>query len=408
MLVLERIWAEMDEPYPAFHKAILGIDIEGFADRRRTNPDQIAVRAGLYRCLRTAFARSSIAWDSCYHEDRGDGALVLVPPEIPKAWLVTRFPRELSDALRSHNDAHAAEARIRVRLVVHGGEVHQDGYGVAGMAVNAAFRLLEAPALKQALAESPGLIALIASRWFYDEVIRHAPESHPAAYRQVRVCVKETDELAWIRLPGSPSPLGDGHVLRRGQAPADVPHQLPAAIGCFAGRSTELQMLADVLDGASADAMVVSAVNGMPGIGKTALAVHWAHSVAHRFPDGQLYADLRGFDPGGLPVPAADALRVFLDALGTPAAQLPRSLDAQAGLYRSLLARRRVLVVLDNARDAEQIRPLLPGGAGCMVLITSRNQLTGLIAAGAHPLTLDLPSDTEARQLLSGGLAPAA
>jgi hypothetical protein len=83
----------MDEPYPAFHKAILGIDIEGFADRRRTNPDQIAVRAGLYRCLRTAFARSSIAWDSCYHEDRGDGALVLVPPEIPKAWLVTRFPR---------------------------------------------------------------------------------------------------------------------------------------------------------------------------------------------------------------------------------------------------------------------------------------------------------------------------
>jgi tetratricopeptide (TPR) repeat protein len=390
----------MDESYPALHRAILGVDIERFADRRRTNPDQMAVRAGLYRCLRAAFARSGMAWESCYHEDRGDGALILVPPEIPKAVLVTRFLEELSTALRSHNDDHAAESRMRVRLVVHAGEVHQDGYGVAGTAVTVAFRLLETTALKQALANSPGPVALIASRWFFEEVIRHTPASDPATYRQVRVSVKETDELAWIRLPDRSYSPGASRVLADGAASGGVPHQLPAAIGCFAGRSKEMQNLAAVLDDASAATMVISAVDGMPGIGKTTLAVHWAHQVAHRFPDGQLYVNLRGFDPGGLPVPAAEAICGFLNALGIPADQIPKSLDAQAALYRSLLAGRRVLVVLDNARDVEQVRPLLPGSAGCLVLITSRNQLTGLIATGAHVLTLDLPTDAEAHQLL--------
>ena len=157
---------------------------------------------------------------------------------------------------------------------------------------------------------------------------------------------------------------------------------------------------------ASAGTMVISAVDGMPGIGKTALAVHWAHQVADRFPDGQLYINLRGFDPSGLPVPAAEAIRGFLDAFGIPASQIPWSLDAQAGLYRSLLAGRRVLVVLDNARNVEQVRPLLPGSPGCLVLITSRNQLTGLITDGAHPLTLGLPTGAEAHQLLERRLGP--
>src|SRR6266704_5335770 len=149
----------------------------------------------------------------------------------------------------------------------------------------------------------------------------------------------------------------------------------------FAGRSIELHKLTAWLDDiASAGTMVISAVDGMPGIGKTALAVHWAHQVADRFPDGQLYINLRGFDPSGVPVPAVEAIRGFLDAFGIPASQIPRSLDAQAGLYRSLLAGRRVLVVLDNARDVEQVRPLLPGSPGCLVLVTSRSHLTGLVA----------------------------
>jgi tetratricopeptide (TPR) repeat protein len=393
----------MDESLThALHRAIMGVDIEGFADRRRTNPDQILMRGGLYHCLETAFAGSGIAWESCYHEDRGDGALILVSPEIPKDLLVSQFPQELAVALHAHNQMHAAGSKIRVRLVVHAGEVHRDRHGVAGKAINVAFRLLEASELKQALRDSPGLVALIASSWFFEEVIRHTPASRPDSYRRVRVLVKETNELAWISLPEKPYLL-PGDRISTGVTPlANVPQQLPAAISCFAGRSVELERLTALLDDSrtSAGTVLIAAVDGMPGIGKTALAVHWAHQVASRFPDGQLYVNLRGFDPGGPPVSAAQAIRSFLDAFGIPAEQIPRSLDAQANLYRSRLAGCRVLVLLDNARDVEQVQPLLPGSPGCLVLITSRSQLTGLIAQGAHPLTLDLPTGGEAHQLL--------
>jgi hypothetical protein len=125
--------------------------------------------------------------------------------------------------------------------------------------------------------------------------------------------------------------------------------------------------------------VVISAINGTAGIGKTALAVHWAHQASHRFPDGQLYLNLRGFDPTGTPMQPAEAIRGFLDAFEIPPERIPLTLDAQAALYRSLLADRRVLVVLDNARDADQVRPLLPGSSTCRVVITSRNQLVSLV-----------------------------
>ena len=217
----------------------------------------------------------------------------------------------------------------------------------------------------------------------------------PASYLQ------ETGAPSKVGLPGNSRFSGRIRAPVGVTLSADVPQQLPAAICGFAGRSVELHKLTALLDEiSSAGTMVISAVDGMPGIGKTALAVRWAHQVADRFPDGQLYINLRGFDPSGLPVRATEAIRGFLDAFGIPASQIPRNLDAQAGLYRSLLAGRQVLVVLDNARDAEQVRPLLPGSPGCLVLVTSRNQLTGLIAEGAHPLTLDLPTGAEAHQLL--------
>jgi tetratricopeptide (TPR) repeat protein len=186
--------------------------------------------------------------------------------------------------------------------------------------------------------------------------------------------------------------------------PPSVPRQLPAAVRHFVGRAAELKSLSELLaqQAEAGGAVVISAVGGTAGVGKTALAVHWAQQHSDRFPDGQLYVNLRGFDPAGTPLPASDAVRQFLTALGVPAQRIPAGLDEQAALYRSELAGRQVLIVLDNARDAEQVRPLLPGAPGCLVLVTSRTELASLIAfEGAVPLTLDLLTHDEARDLLA-------
>jgi tetratricopeptide (TPR) repeat protein len=191
---------------------------------------------------------------------------------------------------------------------------------------------------------------------------------------------------------------------RRRSSAGRVPQQLPAAVAHFAGRVGELASLTQLLHGRadSGGMVVISAVSGTAGVGKTALAVYWAHQVADRFPDGQLYINLRGFDPSGQVMNPAEAVRRFLDALGVPPERIPVDLDAQATLYRSELAGKRMLVVLDNARDTAQVRPLLPGAPGCLVVVTSRHQMTSLIAAdGAHPITLDLLTDDEARQMLA-------
>jgi tetratricopeptide (TPR) repeat protein/transcriptional regulator with XRE-family HTH domain len=195
----------------------------------------------------------------------------------------------------------------------------------------------------------------------------------------------------------------DGEQDRVGSGLDMVPHQLPAAVQHFTGRRAELAELFALLPSATGEgaAVVISALDGSPGIGKTALAVHWAHRVAADFPDGQLYVNLRSFDPSGEVVRAETAIRGFLDAFQIPAERLPPSQESQAALYRSLLASKRVLIVLDNARDAGQVRPLLPGSPGCLVVVTSRVRLTGLAAAeGARLLTLDALSVGEARELL--------
>ncbi len=203
--------------------------------------------------------------------------------------------------------------------------------------------------------------------------------------------------------PQAPAPATDS-----ASSPAGVPRQLPGAVPHFTGRLAELARLSQILDQAGSQApgtVVISAIGGTAGVGKTALAVHWAHQVTDRFPDGQLYVNLRGFDPAGQPVHPAEAVRDFLHALGVMASQIPPGLAGQAALYRSLLAGKRVLVVLDNAGDAAQVRPLLPGAPGSLVLVTSRHQLTSLAAAEeARLITLDVLTGTEARELLAGRL----
>ena len=180
-----------------------------------------------------------------------------------------------------------------------------------------------------------------------------------------------------------------------------VPRQLPPPVAGFVGRESELAGLTAYLDHAAHDAtMVISAIGGTAGVGKTALAVRWAHGAAGRFPDGQLYVNLRGYDAED-PVDPDEALAGFLVALGVPAPRIPPGRGERIAAYRSLLADRRILVVLDNARRLEQVRPLLPGAAGCAVLITSREALGGLVARdGAVRLDLDVLAPTQAVKLL--------
>ena len=216
----------------------------------------------------------------------------------------------------------------------------------------------------------------------------------------------------------APAVPGGAEPITAATAAGMVPRQLPAGARFFAGREAELKELDALLDQAGPDGeedgedgeggprgtVVISAVAGMAGVGKTALAVRWARRVAGRFPDGQLYVNLRGSDAGAAVAPE-EAAGWFLVALGVPAAQIPAGAQARCGLYRSVLARRRVLIVLDNARDAAQVRPLLPGAGGCLVVVTSRSTLAGLAAAeGAWPLRLGPLTDDEAVRLLAARL----
>ncbi|MEU4475897.1 BTAD domain-containing putative transcriptional regulator [Micromonospora sp. NPDC023888] len=188
-----------------------------------------------------------------------------------------------------------------------------------------------------------------------------------------------------------------------------VPRQLPAPPGLFTARAEELAYLtAAVADGDQSDTtVVISAIGGSGGIGKTSLVLRWAHTHLDRFADGQLYADLRGFGPGFGPVSPSTVIRGFLEALGVAPNAIPVDPDTQAALYRSLLAGRQMLIVLDNARDANQVVPLLPGSPTCTVLVTSRRELAALTATHrARPIALDVLSPHESRELLIGHLGP--
>jgi tetratricopeptide (TPR) repeat protein len=422
------------------------VDVERFGDPARTNLNQLAIRDGLYKALIQAFGGSGIEWGNCVSEDRGDGALILIPPEIPKAYLVTSLPGMLAAAVSRHNAGCARPEQMRLRVALHAGEVYRDAHGVSGSAVNHAFRLAEAPALRSALAASSGVLAVIVSEWLFSEVVRHDPAAEPDAYRKVQVEVKETAAVGWIRTVEAGMTHGDlsqddGLPLRdrtatgirdshrlvtegllRGGAVIDfpgsgmslitanaavdvrrpVPAQLPHDVMGFTGRELELAALQSLLAGQGTAAVVILAIDGTAGVGKTALAVHFAHRVAAEFPDGQLFVNLRGFDPDQPPLAPGDVLAGFVRALGADSSQAPSDLDERAALYRSLLSGRRVLIVLDNAASAGQVRPLLPGMVGCLAIVTSRNTLSGLSARdGARRLTLDLLPPGDAVSLIS-------
>jgi tetratricopeptide (TPR) repeat protein/transcriptional regulator with XRE-family HTH domain len=206
--------------------------------------------------------------------------------------------------------------------------------------------------------------------------------------------------------PGAASETGTGTGTAEEQPRFRTPRQLPAPVPGFVGRAEALAALTALLRPHGDGAPIV--VSGTAGVGKTALAVHWAHQAAADFPDGQLYVNLRGYDAGPPRTPA-DALAGLLRALGVDAARIPGDRDERSAALRGLLAGRRVLLLLDNARDAEQVRPLLPGTPGCAVLVTSRDALAGLVARdGARRVGLDLLPEPEAIALLGALIGPRA
>jgi len=245
----------------AVHRTIVVFDVESFGDHRRTNLNQRAVRDGLYRSVTEAFDRAKIPWTPDDVEDRGDGIFVRLAPEVPKSLLVESLPSALVKKLTAHNRTHPDEERIRLRMSLHAGEVLYDPYGVTGEAINWAFRLVDAEPLKTELARSPGVLAIIASSWFFDQVIRHAAPIVSGAYWPVLVRAKDNTqrERGWICLPDRPP------------APAASPYKGLRAFekedeAFFFGRNNVVRQ---VMDAVAAVALVP--VVGSSGIGKSSL-----------------------------------------------------------------------------------------------------------------------------------------
>jgi hypothetical protein len=189
-------------PGSSQHCLLLAVDVADFAARGRDEEVQLIIRDTLYRLLTAAFGTCGIAWETCHHEDRGDGVLVVVPLHMPTIVAIDPLVPLLRSGIRRHNRVSSEIARIRLRVAVHVGEVHRDRHGVAGVAVTHLFRLLDASAAREALAAGPGELALIVSGYVYDSVLRPAGDAVDLdAYRPVEVALKETRARAWIQAP---------------------------------------------------------------------------------------------------------------------------------------------------------------------------------------------------------------
>lgn len=403
------------------HRSILALDIEGFSRPERTNPIQLGLHQQLQRLLTDALRAAGIRARQCELHDTGDGWLVTISPEVPKPYLLDPLLAELANRLDGHNRAVDAANRLRLRIAIHAGEVMRDAQASVGHAVVFACRLLDAPQLRACLAATDAPLVMAASEWVYQEVVRHGYGGlDPDDWRPIRFTSKTVSGHAWVHVPGDPDAVGRAGVavawdrsdpaprlVGAGAVPVGEVFQLPADIPDFTGREQAVEQLVRLLGGDSEDrpnAVVVSAVAGKGGVGKTTLAVHAAHQLIARFPDGQLFVNLHGMETDTNPLAPADVLGELLRALGADATAIPDTLDARQALYRTRLAGRRVLVVLDNAADERQVRPLLPGSGSCGVLVTSRAPMEGLAGAGVlHVDVLDPPHAIELLAKICGG-----
>jgi tetratricopeptide (TPR) repeat protein len=365
----------MMDQYPV-HRSVFAFDIAEFSAMHRDDHTQLALRAAVYRVVRESFTVAGIPWDSCLCEDRGDGAIVVVPAEVSKVLLLAPLLPILSAALTEHNRCSGVDERIWLRVAVHAGEITRDDHGLSGADLVLACRLLDTDELRTALAQADVPLAVIVSAAIYDAIVRHRYRGiDAAAYHPVSPKVKNSHLHGWIHLPGAEyPPMVDLPHVPVGRAP---PRQLLPSVTTFVGRDPELRLL----DKLSSETGRLLVVMGPPGVGKTTLAIRWANQVQDQFVDGQLHADLGG--PSG-PAATDQVLGRFLRALGVPAAQVPIEPAELSALFRTLTSSLRLLVVLDGAVSAEQVRTLLPSSESSMTIVTSRRRLGSLVADGAR------------------------
>jgi tetratricopeptide (TPR) repeat protein len=394
-------------PVEPVHRGILAADIEGFSRPERSNPLRVRMRDALYGLISRSLRESGIESGRAEETDHGDCVLILFDASIPKARLFDPFLHRLNAALARRNRDLPRNERLRLRIVIHAGELLRDAHGHSGEDLNTAFRLLDSDILRANLAAASGDLAVIVSDSIYQAIVKHGyGRIEPAAYRPVSVIAKETTAIGWIYLPESPRRAVASALHRagsnqpaRGRVGISHATQLPADAVGFTGRRRELRRLRQLLGAAGRGSGVpVVAIHGIGGVGKSALAVRAAHSLAARFPDGQLYVDLRGSTATPESMQPLEAMGRFLRALGLADEDVPQSLEDATDHFRTLLSGRRVLVVLDNAADAAQVEPLLPTTIGCAALVTSRQ---GLLAFHeAVPQELNVLSPEESVRLL--------
>ncbi len=321
-------------------------------------------------------ALDDLTLDACRRETaRLDELRVTVLEKTIDAGLRSHRAADLVGELGSHVARYPLRERLWAQLMV---ALHETGQRAQALAAYRRLRDL----LVDELGVEPG----------------------PAVRDLQQILLTDGDVLAgYLRTEPAPGMAGRRPDTSAGSGFMNLPAQLPRASPGFAGRQDSLSCLDQLLDDVS-EQTAVCVVTGMAGVGKTALAVHWAQRVSDRFPDGQLYVNLRGY-AATPPATPAEALSGFLRALGVLPERLPDDPAQAAAQYRSLLAGKRVLVLLDDARSAGQVRPLLPGGHGCLVLVTSRDSLGGLVVRdGARHLTLDVLDRDDALELLTAVL----
>jgi tetratricopeptide (TPR) repeat protein len=386
------------------HRSILAVDIVGFSSLERVDPTRLHLRQRLRRIVDSELARilEGASYDS---NDTGDGWVYAIDPAVPKPRLLDPLVPRLAARLERHNQSRGASEQIRLRVVLHAGEVLRDPAPLLGQPVIHAFRLLDAPALKACALATTRPLVLIVSWTIYEGIVKQRyVRLDPATFFPVVVRVKETHDRAWVHVPGDPdAPVRASvvatpeQVARLGQTAP--PNELPSPPVGFVGRHHELTQIGGMLGNENdSRAPPIITIVGMGGVGKSALAVYTGHQLASRFPDGLFYVDLQGASPRLRPLTPLAALQHLLRSLGLSEPELPVTLESAAARYRALTATKQVLIVLDNAHGTDQVRRLLPGSPSSAVLITSRRMLSDL--EGTVHLRLDVLAAEDSIQLL--------